>query len=70
MMDNHFNECYIVTKSIDLSEIKLQKEEVEEVKWFSKKDILDRINNNYDGLTEKIGPWNFLKKYYDVIKNG
>ena len=50
-----------ITKDIDISQIKLQKEEVSDIKWFSKKEILDRINNNYEGITEKTGPWNFLK---------
>lgn len=53
-----------ITKDIDISQIKLQKEEVSDIKWFTKKEILDRINNNYEGITEKTGPWNFLKKYY------
>ena len=28
-------------------------------------EILKRINDNYDGLTDKTGPWNFLKRYYE-----
>ena len=27
----------------------------------TKEELIERINNNYDGLTEKTGPWNFLK---------
>ena len=50
-----------ITKDIDISQKKLQKEEVSDIKWFTKKEILDRINNNYQGITEKTGPWNFLK---------
>ena len=46
----------------------VQKEEVSDIKWFSKEDILKRINNNYDGITEKVGPWNFLKKYYEKLE--
>ena len=37
------------------------------IKWFSKEEILERIDNGYDGLTEKSGPWNFLKKYYEYL---
>lgn len=66
IINNHFNECYIVTKDIDISKIKLQEEEVSDIKWFSKQEILERINNNYDGITDKTGPWNFLKRYYEV----
>ena len=61
IVNKHFNECYVITKNIDISEIVLQKEEVEEVKFFSKDELLKRIDNNYEGLTDKTGPWNFLK---------
>ena len=62
IIDKHYNECYLITKEIDISEIDLQKEEVSEVKYFTKREILERINNNYEGLTEKTGPWNFLER--------
>ena len=61
-INKHYNECYLITKSIDISNIKIQKEEVSEVRYFSKDELLKRISNNYEGLTEKTGPWNFLKK--------
>ena len=66
IINNHFNECYIITKQIDVKDIKLQEEEVEEVRWFLKGEILEKINNNFDGITDKTGPWNFLKKYYET----
>lgn len=66
IINNHFNECYIITKQIDINQIQLQQEEVEEIKWFSKQEILERINNNFDGITDKTGPWNFLKRYYET----
>ena len=68
IINNHFNECYIVTKDIDIADVKLQEEEVSAVKWFTKQEILDRINNNFDGITDKTGAWNFLKKYYEVLE--
>ena len=52
----------MITKDIDISKIKLQEEEVAEIKFFTKEEVLERINNNYDGLTDKTGPWNFLLK--------
>lgn len=67
IINNHFNECYLIKKDIDISKINLQKDEVSDIKWFSKDDILQRIDNNYDEITEKTGPWNFLKKYYEKI---
>ena len=60
--NNQFNECYLITKDIDISKVKLQEEEVAEIKFFTKEEVLERINNNYDGLTDKTGPWNFLLK--------
>ena len=51
-----------ITKNIDILDIKIQKEEISEVRYFSKDELLKRISNNYEDLTEKIGPWNFLKK--------
>ena len=65
IINNHFGECFIITKQIDIEQIKLQKDEVEEVKWFTKQEIIERINNNYDGITDKVGIWGFLKKYYE-----
>lgn len=62
IINKHYNECYLITKNINISEIKIQKEEVAEVKYFSKDELLKRISDNYDGLTDKTGPWNFLKK--------
>ena len=68
IINKHFNEAFIINKDIDIEQIKLQKEEVSDIKWFTKKEILDRINNNYEGITEKTGPWNFLKKYYEMLE--
>ena len=65
IINRHYNECYIINKDVDISDIKVQEEEVSEVRWFTKDEILKRINNNFDGITDKTGPWNFLKKYYE-----
>lgn len=62
IINKHFNECYIITKDIDISKIKLQKEEVKEVKFFKKEEILNMINDNYKDITEKKGAWNFLER--------
>lgn len=62
IINKHYNECYLITKNIDISDIKIQKEEVSEVRYFSKDELLKKISNNYEDLTEKTGPWNFLKK--------
>ena len=62
IINKHYNECYLITKNIDVSNIVIQKEEVSEVKYFSREELIKRIDNNYECLTEKIGAWNFLKK--------
>ena len=61
IINKHYNECYLITKNVDICDITVQKEEVADIKYFSKNEILERINNNYEGLTGKIGAWNFLK---------
>ena len=55
IIDRHFNEFYIVHRDIDLKDIILQKEEVQDIKWFDKQEIIKRVNNNYDDLTNKVG---------------
>lgn len=62
IINKHYNECYLITKNIDISNIKIQEDEVSEVKYFSKEEVLKRISNNYEGLTVKTGVWNFLQK--------
>ena len=56
------NKIETVIKVIWNLKVKLQEEEVAEIKFFTKEEVLERINNNYDGLTDKTGPWNFLLK--------
>lgn len=68
IINKHYNECYLITKDIDISKVELQKEEVSEVKYFSKTELLRRIANNYEGLTEKTGPWNFLENILNNTK--
>lgn len=68
IVNKHYNECYLITKNIDISHIVLQEEEVTEVKYFSKDELLKRIDNNYQGLTDKTGPWNFLKIILEKLK--
>lgn len=60
--NKHYDECYLILKDVDITKLKLQKEEVTDVQFFSKDELLERIENNFDGLTEKTGSWHFLKK--------
>lgn len=64
-ISNLFNEFYIVNKDVDETKLKLQEEEVSEVKWVDKNAIIERIKNNYEGITDKESCWEYLIKYYD-----
>ena len=63
-----FNEFYIVHKDLDINDIILQEDEVQEIKWFNKEEVISRINDNYKELTDKIGCWNYLLKYFEINK--
>ncbi|MCL2354884.1 MAG: NUDIX domain-containing protein [Oscillospiraceae bacterium] len=66
IIDNHFNEYFIVTKDMDISKLELQTEEVQDIKWFGIEDLLKRIHNNYEGITDKTGCWTCLAKYLET----
>lgn len=65
IINNHFNEYYIINKDIDETKLTLQKEEVSEVKWIDKNEIIEKIKDNYNGITSKEGCWEYLVKYYE-----
>lgn len=64
IINNHFNEYYVVNKDIDETKLCLQEDEVSEVKWIDSDDIIKKIKNNYDGITNKEGCWEYLLEYY------
>lgn len=66
IINNHLNEYYVVNKDIDLKSLRLQEDEVSEVKWVDKEEIINRIKNNYKGITDKKGAWKYLLKYYEL----
>lgn len=66
---NHFNEYYVLIKNIDTSKLRLQEEEVQDIKWFDKKDVIKKITNNYETLTEKVDAWKYLLKYLEKLNN-
>lgn len=65
IIDNHFNEFYIAEKEVDETKLKLQEDEVSDIKWISKEEIIKRIKNNHEGITTKKGCWEYLIKYYE-----
>lgn len=68
IIDNHFNEFYIANKDIDETKLKLQYEEVSDIKWFDKDKIINQIKDNYNGITDKDGCWDYLIKYYEWLE--
>ena len=69
IINNYFNEYYIANKEIDITKLQLQKEEVSEVKWIDKEEIIEKIKDNYNGITDKEGCWEYLIKYYEWLDN-
>lgn len=53
IINRHSNYYFIAHIDVNLKDITLQEEEVQDVRWFNKEDIIKKINNNYEGLTDK-----------------
>ncbi len=68
IVNKHFNEYYVVNKDLDEKKLTLQKEEVSEVKWINKDEIIKRIRDNYNEITDKEGCWEYLIKYYEWLE--
>ena len=68
IINRHFNEFYIVHKDVDINNIVLQEEEVQDIKWFNKEEVISKINDNYKDLTDKVGCWNYLLKFFEINK--
>lgn len=68
IINKHFNEYYIAHKDIDIKDIKLQEEEVQDIKWFDKEEVIRMVKNNYEDLTEKISCWNHLIRYLKMME--
>lgn len=69
IINNYFNEYYIANKEVDETKLQLQEEEVSEVKWMDKNEIIEKIKDNYNGITDKEGCWEYLIKYYEWLDN-
>ena len=67
IINRHYNEYYIVHKDINLNDITIQEDEVQEVKWFNVEELKKRVDNNFEGLTDKIELWHYLIKYIEYF---
>lgn len=67
IINRHFNEYYVVHMNLNEKDLVLQAEEVQDIKWIGKEEIISRIRNNYDGITDKIGCWEYLIKYFELV---
>ena len=67
--NRHFNEIYIANKDINETSLILQEDEVSEVKWIDRNEIIQKIKNNYDSITTKESCWEYLIKYYEWLDN-
>jgi len=56
---NHFTQWFIANVDKNINEFKIQKEEVDQIKWFEKQELLEEIKKN---------PTNFLNGMLDWIK--
>lgn len=53
----HFTQWYLLTADKSLEEFVVQKEEVEEIRWFSKDELLDRVQKNPDEFLSSVRQW-------------
>lgn len=70
LINRHRNHYFVYkVNNIDLESLNLQKNEVSEVKWVDKEEIIARIKNNCDGITDKKTAWQNLLEYYKYQEN-
>ncbi len=63
-IENELDYIYIVRKYVDLSDIKIQKEEVEDIAWIEIKDFKDMILNGK--VVKRKQVWDKLFKYLEL----
>ena len=59
---NYFCQWYLLKSDKKKEDFIIQKEEVEEVKWISKKELMENIKNKPEDFVEAINSW--MKNYY------
>lgn len=66
VINRHFNEFFVVRRNVDISKLELQEEEVQDVRWFTKEEIINLINDGYKEITDKVECWQYLQKYLEL----
>ena len=66
--DNDFVDLYYLKKDVDINSLVMQKEEVQNIKWFSKEEIENMINNQ-TFFKWHIDPYRDCLKYLQKNKN-
>lgn len=67
-INNEFNDVYLVNKDVDVGDIKMQKEEVSEVKWMSVAEIKTLIENNPESIVPHEEEYQKLFAYLEKVK--
>lgn len=67
MVDNHFNEFYIVKRDLNIKDINLQVEEVQDIKWIANNELIKMIEKRSEELTAKWNCWDYLQKYLERL---
>lgn len=65
MCDRHHNEYYIAFKDVDISKVKLQENEVEEIKWVDYNEFKRMVANKDSTITSKWEAHEALIRYFD-----
>lgn len=50
--NNYFTQWFKIEMDLDIKDLVICQEEVEQVKWFSKEEIINNISNNPDSFTD------------------
>lgn len=66
VINNHYNEYYVAHVDLDTQNLRIQPEEVQDVKWVPVNELAERVANNFDGLTDKGGCWNHILHYLQM----
>ena len=63
IINKHFNDMYVIHRDVNLDDIVMQESEVQDVRWFDIDEVICRVNNNYEGITDKANAWTGLINY-------